>query len=110
MSDAQLTDLPNGAFDLAAQLAYQDGAIVSRTLVDRESATLTLFAVAEGQRISEHSAPHEALLQVLDGTATVCIDETKFTVDDGASLVFPADVPHALAADEPFKMLLTMLR
>ncbi|MGM0399348.1 MAG: cupin domain-containing protein, partial [Halobacteriota archaeon] len=67
-------------------------------------------AVAEGQRISEHSAPHEALLQVLDGTATVWIDEEEFTVDEGASLVFPSDVPHALAADEPFKMLLTMLR
>lgn len=110
MSDDQLEDLPDGTFDLAEQLAYQEGAIVSRTLVDRETATVTLFAVAEGQRISEHTAPHEALLQVLDGTATVSIGEEEYTVNAGESLVFPAKEPHALAGEEAFKMLLTMIR
>lgn len=110
MTDETLDDLPDAPFDLVDQMAYQNGAIVSRTLVDREGTTITLFAVAEGQRISEHTAPHEALLQVLDGTATVTISGEEYVVNEGESLVFPPNEPHALAGEEPFKMLLTMVR
>ena len=106
----QLADLAGDVFDVSDLLAYQDGAVVSRTLVDRESATVTVFALDEGQTISEHSAPHEAILQVLDGTARVEIDDGEYEVGEGEGVVFPADVPHALAAPDPFKMLLTMVR
>lgn len=106
----QLLDLVGDPFELDDLLAYQEGAIVSRTLVDSEAVTLTIFAVDEGQTISEHTAPHEALLQVLDGTATVSIENETYEVQAGQGIVFPPDLPHALAADERFKMLLTMVR
>lgn len=105
-----LGELAETVFDPADLLDYQDGAIVSRTLLDRESATLTLFAVDAGQTISEHSAPHDALGQVLDGTATVTIDGEEYTVEAGQTVGMPANEPHALAAPERFKMLLTMVR
>jgi len=110
MSDDRLADLAGSTLELEDLLEYQDSAIVSRTLVDREAATLTVFACDEGQTISEHTAPHEALLQVLDGTAAVTIDGTDHELEAGESIVFPAETPHAVAAVEPFKMLLTMIR
>lgn len=106
----QLDQLTGETFEVADLLAYQEGAIVSRALVDKEAVTITMFAVDEGQTISEHSAPHEAMLQVLDGTASVRIDDERYEVEAGEGLVFPPDVPHALDAPERFKMLLTMVR
>lgn len=106
----QLDQLAGDVFDVAGLLSYQEGAIVSRTLVDREAVTVTVFAVDEGQTISEHSAPHDAIMQVLDGTATVSVGDEMFEVSSGEGLVFPAEVPHALDAEESFKMILTMSR
>lgn len=106
----QLEELTGEVFEVADLLSYQEGAIVSRTLVDKETVTVTVFALDKGQSISEHSAPHEAIMQVLDGTATVEIGEETHEVSAGEGLVFPADVPHALDAEESFKMLLTMVR
>ena len=105
-----LGELQGEQFDIADLVAYQDGTIVSRTLVDGESATITVFALDEGQRINEHSAPHDALLQVVDGTGEVTIDGDAYTLESGTSIVFPAAVPHAVAAPTRFKMVLTMLR
>ncbi|MFB6200796.1 MAG: cupin domain-containing protein [Halorhabdus sp.] len=110
MSDDQLAALAGSVLELDSLIDYQDGAIVSRTLVDRETATLTVFACDAGQSISEHTAPHEALLQVLDGQAEVTIDGTEYELSAGESIVFPAETPHAVAAEERFKMLLTMIR
>lgn len=107
---SHLDDLAGTVFDPVELLAYQDGAIVSRALLDRESTTLTVFAVDEGQTISEHTAPHDALLQVLDGTATVTIDDEEYTVRASEALGLPANEPHAVAAPERFKMLLRMVR
>jgi quercetin dioxygenase-like cupin family protein len=107
---SQFAELAETVLDTADLLAYQEAAIVSRTLLDRESATLTVFAVGEGQTISEHTAPHEALLQVLDGTATVTINGEEYTVEAGETIGMPANEPHAVAAPERFKMLLTMVR
>ena len=106
----QLDELVGDAFELADLLDYQEGAIVSRTLIDKETATLTMFALDEGQSISEHSAPHDAILQVLDGTAAVSIGEDDFELEAGEAIVFPSNVPHAVDAPSPFKMLLTMIR
>lgn len=106
----QLDELAGDTFDVTGLLSYQEGAIVSRTLVDKEAATVTVFALDEGQTISEHTAPHDAIMQVLDGTAAVTIGDDTYTVEAGEGLVFPAEVPHALDAEESFKMLLTMIR
>lgn len=109
--EGPLSDLPTASgFELESLVDYQDGAIVSRTVLDREDITLTLFALDEGQTISEHSAPHDALVQVLDGTATITVDGTDHSVDAGEAIVLPADVPHALTAPTRFQMVLTMIR
>lgn len=109
-TESQLADLVGDAFDPSELIDVQTGAIVSRTLVDAEAATLTVFAFDEGQRLSEHTAPHEALFHVLDGTATVTIDGEEITVEAGNAVTFPSDVPHAVDAQTSMKVLLTMIR
>jgi len=106
----QLTDLAGEVFEFADLIDYQTGSIVSRTLVDEEAATLTVFALDEGQTISEHSAPYEATLQVLDGTGRVRIEGETYDLETGEVIVFPATVPHAVEAPSRFRMLLTMIR
>ena len=95
---------------LLDMVAYQDGAVVSRTLVDRKTGTVTLFAFAQGQGLSEHTAPFDALIQVLDGEAEIRISGEPFRVRAGEMILLPADEPHALKAVERFKMMLTMIR
>ena len=102
--------LAAGAIDPTELLEYQPDAIVSRTIVARDETTVTLFAVAEGQSISEHSAPHLAMIYLLEGRAAITIDGEETTVSAGEMLMLPPDVPHALVAPEPFKMFLTMAR
>ncbi|MFB6163452.1 MAG: cupin domain-containing protein [Halococcoides sp.] len=104
------SDIVGEVLDIDELIAYQDGAVVSRTIVDREAATLTVFAFDEDERLSEHTAPHEALVQVLDGTATITIDGESHTVEDGEGILMPADVPHAVDAPERMKLLITMVR
>lgn len=106
----QLDEIQGEVLQLADLIDYQTGATVSRTLVDRESATLTVFAFDEGESLSEHTAPHDALLQVLDGHATITIDGEDYELQGGESIVMPADVPHAVAAETRFKMFLTMVQ
>ncbi len=108
--DGSLEELDGSVLDLADVVAYQPGSIVSRTLIDEGSATLTAFALDEGQRISEHSAPHVALVQVLDGTAAITIDGDERVLEAGESIFMPPAVPHAVDAPARFKMLLTMVR
>lgn len=89
---------------------YQAGAIVSRTLIERDGGTVTVFALEEGQSISEHTAPHDALALIIDGTGTLVIDGEEFEIKAGESLVLPAERPHSVRADDRFKMLLAMIR
>lgn len=111
MADREkLLDLTGSAFELDDVIDYQRGAIVSQTLVDEEAVTLTVFAFDEGERLSEHTAPHDAVLQVVDGTARVTVDDEDYEVESGESIVLPADEPHAVDADSAFKMFLTMIR
>lgn len=107
---SQFDDIADSPVALAELLDYQDGAIVSRTLLDTETATLTVFALDAGQRISEHSAPHDALLQVVDGTASVTLDGEEHELQRGEALFMPANAPHAVEAPSRFKMFLTMAR
>lgn len=91
-------------------VSYQDGSIVSRQITKAETGNVTLFAFDTGQALSEHTAPFDALVHVLDGSAEVSISGQLFAVESGQAIVMPANQPHALKANEPFKMLLTMIR
>ncbi len=91
-------------------VAYQDGAVVSREIVSQKTGTVTLFAFDEGQGLSEHTAPFDALVFVLDGEAEITIAGTPFRVRAGEMILMPAHKPHALKATRRFKMMLVMIR
>ncbi|GAB4505976.1 MAG: cupin domain-containing protein [Anaerolineales bacterium] len=91
-------------------VAYQDGAVVSREIVSQKTGTVTLFAFDEGQGLSEHTAPFDALVLVLDGEAEITIAGTPFRVRAGEMILMPAHKPHALKAVQRFKMMLVMIR
>lgn len=102
---------PENAPEILANLvAYQDGSVVSKTVIDKKTGTVTLFAFAQEQGLSEHTAPFDAMVCVLDGTADITIAGKPLRVETGQMVIMPANVPHALKAKEPFKMMLTMIR
>jgi len=103
-------DLVARALSLAGLVDYQEGSIVSRTIVDRKTGTVTLFAFDEGQGLSEHTTPYDAMVFVLDGEAEIVISGKTLTLRDGEMVIMPADEPHALRAVSKFKMILTMVR
>jgi quercetin dioxygenase-like cupin family protein len=96
--------------DLAGLINYQEGSIVSRVILKAETGNVTLFAFDSGQELSEHSAPFDALVQVLDGEAEIRISAKPFMLKSGEIIIMPANDPHALKAVKRFKMLLTMLK
>jgi quercetin dioxygenase-like cupin family protein len=89
---------------------YQDGSVVSRTLIDKKAGTLTLFSFWKGQSLSEHTAPFDALIYLVDGEADITIAGQKHQVKQGEMIIMPAGKPHALYAVNNFKMLLVMIR
>jgi quercetin dioxygenase-like cupin family protein len=91
-------------------VAYQTGSIVSRTLVDKNAGTVTLFAFAAGQSLSEHTAPFDALVYILDGEAEITVGGQPLHLKSAEMTIMPANVPHALKARQPFKMMLTMIK
>ena len=91
-------------------VAYQAGSIVSRTLVEKNTGTVTLFAFDKGQGLSEHTAPFDALVYILDGEAEISITGRPSRLRDGDMILMPANEPHALRALDRFKMLLVMIR
>jgi quercetin dioxygenase-like cupin family protein len=95
---------------LAGLVDYAPGAVVSRTLVKSPAGTITLFSFDAGEGLSEHSSPHDALVQVLDGAATLTIGGKAVEASAGETVLMPANVPHAVHAARRFKMLLTMIR
>ncbi|MBP8986000.1 MAG: cupin domain-containing protein [Syntrophobacterales bacterium] len=97
-------------FDIAGMVNYAEGSIVSRTLVESKGGTVTLFAFDAGQGLSEHTAPFDALVLVFDGEGEFTVGGKAHRVAAGQALLMPADIPHAVKAEGPFKMLLTMLR
>ena len=96
--------------ELAALVDYAEGSIVSRPLAENEAGTITLFAFDAGQGLSEHSAPFDAIVQLLDGQAELTIGGEPVTATAGQVVLMPANVPHAVKATARFKMLLPMLR
>jgi quercetin dioxygenase-like cupin family protein len=108
---ATTSEMPAGAPILPLGLAgYQDGAVVSRTLLKRAGGTITLFAFDEGQGLSEHTAPFDAVAHVLEGEAEITIAGTPLRATTGELVLLPANQPHAVHARTRFKMLLTMIR
>ena len=105
------SQLPDSeVFDLAALVDYADAAVVSRTLRKAAGGTVTLFAFDAGQELSEHTAPFDALVHVLDGEGQFVIAGQAHTVKTGQVILMPANVPHAVSANKRFKMFLTMLK
>lgn len=96
--------------NISEMVSYQEGSIISREIVRKDTGTITLFAFDEGQGLSEHTAPFDAVVQVLDGEATVSIEGQPVTVGRGEIIIMPANRPHAVKADKRFKMLLTMIK
>ena len=97
-------------FDYADLVQYQEGSIVSRTIINKSVGTVTVFAFDTGQKLSTHSAPFDALLQVVDGTGLVNIEGTDYNVKTPEAIIMPANRPHAVTAEEKFKMVLIMIR
>lgn len=96
--------------NLAGLVDYQEGQVVSRTFSQSPALSLTLFAFDKGEGLSAHSAPGDAMVLVLDGTARITIDGQPMDVTAGEVVVMPADVPHAVDADQRFKMMLILVR
>ena len=107
-SKSKLT--PAAAHNLTQLVDYADGAIVSRTIAENQSGTITVFAFDDGQNLSEHTAPFDALVQVLDGKAEYVIGGKGVEVSAGEIILMPANIPHAVNSIGRFKMLLTILR
>ncbi|NIQ95776.1 MAG: cupin domain-containing protein [Desulfuromonadales bacterium] len=98
------------SLDLENLVQYQDGSIVSRTLLEDQSGTLTVFSFDQGQALSEHTVPFNAFVQVLDGEAEIGIGGTPVTVKTGEIVLMPGGIPHRVRAPKRFKMLLTMFK
>ncbi|MEO0181250.1 MAG: cupin domain-containing protein [candidate division WOR-3 bacterium] len=101
---------PTRIVELASLVDYAEGSIVSRTLIQRPSGTITLFSFDKGQALSEHTAPFDALVHVIDGEAEITIEGKPLRVRSGEAVLMPANVPHAVRATDRFKMLLVMVR
>lgn len=95
---------------LADLVNYQDGSVVSKEIIKKEAGTVTLFAFDNGQGLSEHTAPFDALVNVIDGQAEVAISGKRFIVNQGEMIIMPANKPHAIQAKERFKMLLVLIK
>ena len=98
------------AENLASLIDYQSGSVVSHTIIDKEAGTVTLFAFDEGEGLSEHTAPYDALVYVIDGEADIVISGKPVLLKKGEVTIMPSNEPHTLSAVTKFKMLLTMIR
>ncbi len=96
--------------NVAGLIDYQQGAVVSRTVINKKTGTVTVFAFDKGQGLSEHTTPFDALVQLLDGRGEVTISGRPLQLESGEMVIMPANQPHALRATERFKMMLVMVR
>lgn len=102
--------LPTRATRLKDMIEYQEDSVVSRTLIDKKAGTVTIFAFDEEQCLSEHTAPYDAMVQIIDGEAEITISGKKHSLKEGETIIMPANHPHGLKAVKEFKMILTMIR
>jgi len=105
-----MDNLKGKAIEIDSLAEYQEESVVSREIIKKEVGTVTIFAFDKGQGLSEHSAPFDAMVQIVDGEAEITISGNVNIVKKGELIIMPANEPHALAAIKPFKMILTMIR
>ncbi len=104
-------DLKGKSIEMESLIEYQEGSVVSMEVIKKELGTVTVFAFDKGQGLSEHSAPFDAMVQIIDGEAEIKLAGEPHTVKKGEFLIMPANVPHALqAVNGPYKMVLTMIK
>jgi quercetin dioxygenase-like cupin family protein len=97
-------------FDFAKEADYSSNGIVSKRIIQKNAGNISLFAFDKGQSLSEHTAPFDAMIQVLEGKAEILINGKPFILHSGESIIMPANIPHAVNAVEKFKMLLSMIK
>jgi quercetin dioxygenase-like cupin family protein len=102
--------LKANVFSFNGSIDYAEGAIVSKTILKKQTGNISLFAFAKGEALSEHTAPFDALIEVVDGKAEILIGGKSYFLEGGQSIIMPANIPHAVKAVERFKMVLTMIK
>jgi quercetin dioxygenase-like cupin family protein len=108
--DAKRAELLGKVLNLKDLVQYQDGTVASRMIVNRKSGSITLFSFDENESLSEHTAPFDAVVTILDGACEVWVGGTAYQMKERDTIIFPANVPHALSAITKFKMMLIMIR
>ncbi|HBI80876.1 MAG TPA: cupin domain-containing protein [Bacteroidales bacterium] len=104
-------EFPKGQkFNFVSEVDYSNGGIVSKNVLKRSTGNISLFAYDKGESLSEHTAPFDAMVQVIEGKARIFIGGTPHDLEAGETIIMPANIPHALQAMERFKMVLTMIR
>ncbi len=91
-------------------IAYSENSVVSKRVLEKSTGNISLFAFDQGQKLSEHSAPFDAMVQCVEGKVEITIDKKPYILEEGQSIIMPANIPHAVLAVEKFKMLLTMIK
>ncbi|MFW5706551.1 MAG: cupin domain-containing protein [Bacteroidota bacterium] len=91
-------------------ISYSENSVVSKRVLEKSTGNISLFAFDKGQRLSEHSAPFDAMVQCVEGKVEITIDKKPYVLEEGQTIIMPANIPHALLAVEKFKMLLTMIK
>ncbi|MBP1667119.1 MAG: Cupin 2 conserved barrel domain protein [Bacteroidetes bacterium] len=97
-------------FSFSDSVEYASGGILSKTVLKKETGNISLFSFAQGEALSEHTAPFDAMIQVVDGKGEVIIGGKSFILESGQTIIMPANIPHAVKAVEKFKMVLTMIK
>lgn len=105
-----MEDLKAKVLEVEELIDYQEGSVVSREIIRKETGTVTIFAFDKGEGLSEHTAPFDAMVQIVDGKAEITISGNKNVLEKGDMIIMPANEPHALTALEKYKMVLTMIR
>ena len=96
--------------DFKKDIEYAGNSVVSKRVLEQKTGNITLFSFDKGQKLSEHSAPFDAMVQVVEGKVEIMIDKKPYILEEGQTIIMPANIPHALTAVERFKMLLTMIK
>ena len=105
-----MEDIKGKVLKTADLIEYQNGSVVSREIIKKDTGTVTIFAFDKGEGLSEHTAPFDAMVQIIDGKAEITISSNKNVLEAGEMIIMPANEPHALKALEKYKMVLTMIR
>jgi quercetin dioxygenase-like cupin family protein len=108
--DKKREELKGKILSLKDLVNYAEGTVASRTIISRKAGNITLFSFDENEGLSEHSAPYDAVVTILDGECEVWVAGTTYPMKTGETIIFPANVPHALSAVTKFKMMLVMIK